>query len=79
MACEVEAPSKIDLGTRRACDNESLSKEFQYLDLSMDNPQKQQSDNGPPSKRRKLDEGPQLFERITNDLYKMLGGVQNAE
>jgi serine/threonine-protein kinase ATR len=78
-ACEADLPTGIDLGMVHACEDVNISLEFQLLDLSIESPQKQEADNGPPSKRRKLDEGSHLLDRITNDLYEMLGGVQTAE
>ena len=77
--CEVDVPVGLDLNGVRACENKSLALEFQRLDLSIDKPQKEEPEHSPPSKRRKLDKAPHLFDRVANDFYKVFGGVQTAE
>jgi serine/threonine-protein kinase ATR len=78
-ACEADIPTGIDLGVAAICEDANLNSEFQRLELSIDSPQEPEADNGPPTKRRKLAEGSHLLDQITNNLYKMLGGVQTVE
>lgn len=78
-ACEADIPTGIDLDVAAICEDSNLNSEFQRLELSIDSPQEPEADNGPPTKRRKLAEGSHLLDQITNNLYKMLGGVQTVE
>jgi serine/threonine-protein kinase ATR len=77
--CEADIPAGINLGVVPICEDANLNSEFQRLELSIDSPQDPEPDNGPPNKRRKLAEGSDLLDRITNILYEMLGGVQTVE
>lgn len=77
--CEAGIPAGINLGVAPICEDANLNSEFQRLGLSIDSSQEPEPDNGPPTKRRKLAEGSDLLDRITNILYEMLGGVQTVE
>jgi hypothetical protein len=74
LACGITSTTETDIQEARF-DTAALRIEFERLGLQPDISKSPNTENGPPSKRRKIAEaeGPYLFDAITSDLYGLLG------
>jgi serine/threonine-protein kinase ATR len=75
--CQVAPPSVPEIDASTSFENSELDAQLRRL--GFESPSVREADNGPPSKRRKIQEEFDVFDQTVSCLYSLLGAQKATD